>query len=62
MGNEVGTTRYLGTCGVKAYPDVAMTSRIVGVPKDLRRSVSDRLGVIILAKTILPGYRSNGAR
>lgn len=55
-------TRYLGTCGVKANPNVAMTSRVVAVPKDLRRSVSDRSGVIIPTKTILPGCMSNGAR
>ena len=59
-GDEVGRTRYLGTCAVKEYPDDAIMSLVLGSPKDPKRSVSDWCDVVF-AKTMLPGCRSDSA-
>ena len=40
----------------------ATTSLILGLPKVLRRSLSDGYDVIVFAKTMLPGCRSEGTR
>ena len=61
-GDDIGRTRYLGTCAVKEYPDEATTSLILGLPKVPRRSVSNWYNVVVLAKRILPGCRSKGVR